>query len=111
MLTGRNEALFSAVSMMELLVQPIRRGGPVVGHVHDFLTHTTGLSFMPVDMPVAQEAATLRATHNFKPADALVIATGIVHQVSHLITNDEEWRKKLAPIKGRIQVTMPRDYL
>lgn len=108
---GRNEAIFSAVSMMELLVQPIRVGGPVVGHVHDFLTHTVGLRFEPIDMPIAQEAASLRATHRFKTPDALVIATGVVHQVSHLVTNDEQWRTKLAPLKNRFQVTMPKDYL
>jgi hypothetical protein len=40
-----------------------------------------------------------------------VIATGIVAQVAHLITNDTEWRPKLAPMKHRIQVTELRDYI
>jgi predicted nucleic acid-binding protein len=62
------------------------------------------LTLLPVDLHVAQEAASLRATHNFKTPDALVIATGIVGQVGHLVTNDAEWKKKLAPTGSRIQV-------
>ncbi len=107
----RNAALYSAVSVVELLIRPLRAGGPAVGHVNDFLSHTVGLRVVSINMAIAQEAASLRATHNFKTPDALVIATGIVYQVSHLLTNDELWRDRLAPLKERVRVTMPKDYL
>jgi predicted nucleic acid-binding protein len=96
---------------MELLVRPLRVAPKSAVHVHDFLTRWPNLSLLSVDLHVAQEAASLRATHNFRVADALVIATGLVGQVTHLLTNDVEWRKKLAPIKARVQVTELRDYI
>jgi predicted nucleic acid-binding protein len=109
--TGRNEALVSPVTAMELLVRPLRVAPRTASHVHAFLTNTPHLSLLATDLHVAQDAAALRATHNFKTADALVIATGIVGHVAHLVTNDAEWRKKLAPMKRRVQVTELRDYL
>ena len=109
--TGRNEAVVSPVSVMELLARPLRLSARGIVHVRQFLTTTPNLALLPIDLHVAQDGAALRATHHFKTADALVIATGIVAQVAHLITNDTEWRRKLAPMKRRIQVTELRDYV
>jgi len=109
--SGRNPATVSPVTAMELLVRPLRLSPSKAAHVHGFLTHAPHLTLLPLDLFVAQEAATLRATHKFKSVDALVIATGVVAQVHHLVTNDAEWRNKLAPIKDRIKVTMPKDYI
>jgi predicted nucleic acid-binding protein len=78
--------------------------------VHDFLVHSPNLTLLSIDLHVAQEAASLRATHSFKAPDALVIATGIVGQVGHLVTNDAQWQKKLASMGSRIQVTELGNY-
>jgi predicted nucleic acid-binding protein len=96
---------------MELLVRPLRVSPPAAAHVHAFLSHTPNLTLLPIDLHVAQEAASLRATHNFKTPDAFVIATGIVSQVHHLVTNDKLWRARLAPIKSRVAITLLRDYI
>ncbi len=109
--SGRNVAVVSPVTAMELLVRPLRVAPKGAVHIHDFLTHWPNLTLLPIDLHVAQEAASLRATHGFEPPDALVIATAIVGQVGHLMTNDAQWRKKLAPMKARIQVTELRDYV
>ena len=66
---------------------------------------------LPIDLHVAQEAAALRATHNLKTPDALVIATGIVGQVGHLVTNDKAWRTKLEPIKNRVATVELQAYV
>ncbi len=87
---------------MEVLVKPLRVAPKAAAHVNDFLTHWPNLALLPIDLHVAQEAASLRATHNFKTPDALVIATGIVGQVGHFVTNDKSWRTKLEPIKNRV---------
>lgn len=109
--SGRNPAIVSPVTAMEVLVRPLRAAPSGAVHVHGFLTRWPNLSLLATDIHVAQEAASLRATHGFKSPDALVIATGIVGQVAHLVTNDDQWRKKLTSIKERIQVTMLRDYV
>lgn len=103
--SGRNAAVVSTVTAMEILVQPLKVAPKSAAHVHAFLTHTPNLSLLSIDIHVAQEAASLRASYGFKTPDALIIATGLVGQVGHLITNDAAWQKKLAPMKGRINVT------
>jgi predicted nucleic acid-binding protein len=108
---GRNAGVVSMVTAMEVLVRPLRTAPAAALHVHDFLTHTPNVSLQPVDLHVAQEGASLRATHRFKTPDALVIATGVVSQVHHLVTNDADWESKLAPIKDRIRVTLLKNYL
>ncbi len=108
--SARNAAIISAVTAMELLVRPLRVAPRGAVHVHDFLTHWPNLTLLSVDLHVSQEAASLRAAHGFKVPDALIIASGIVSQVSHLLTNDSAWLKKLAPIENRVKVTELRAY-
>ena len=101
---GRNPAVISMVTVMELLVRPHRRSEWHYLHTLDFLTHHPNLRAQPIDLPVAQEAAGIRATYGLPAPDALVVATGIVAQVAFLITNDERWRKRLRPLAGRVGV-------
>ena len=110
-MSGRNEAVVSAVTAMELLVRPLKSGPRAAAHVHDFLTHTANLRLLSADLYVAQEGANLRATYNLRAPDALVAGTGIVAQVAHLVTNDKDWETKLAPLKARIKVTYLRNFL
>jgi predicted nucleic acid-binding protein len=110
-MSGRNEAVVSAVTVMELLVRPLKASPRAAAHVHDFLTHTANLRVLAADLHVAQEAANLRATYNFRAPDALVAGSGIVAQVAHLVTNDKDWQAKLAPLKARIMVTYLRNYV
>ena len=70
----------------------------------DFVTRFPNLRPMSVDLVTAQEAASLRAMFRLSMADSLIVATGIVAQVHHLVTNDADWVRKLQPIQGRIRV-------
>lgn len=110
---GRNEAVVSMVTVMEILVRPLRVGArPVYEQIIDFLSNFPNLRMLDINFSVAQEAATLRAVHNFRPPDALIIATGIVEGASHLVTNDDEWRRKLGAISPqRIEVCYLEDFL
>lgn len=109
---GRNTGIVSMVTAMEVLVEPLTVGpGEQYLHVMDFLQRFPNLNAQVVDLAVAQEAASLRAQHKFKPPDALVIGTGVVAQVGHLVTNDKEWKTKLASIAKRVKVCYLEDHL
>jgi predicted nucleic acid-binding protein len=107
---GRNPAVVSIVTAMELLVQPRRRSEWHYLHMVDFLTHHPNMRCQPIDLPVAQEAAGIRAMFGLATADSLVVATGIVAQVGYLVTNDERWKKRLKPIGNRIEVVFLNDF-
>lgn len=109
--SGRNPALVSMITVMEILVRPLRRSPPGHHTVLAFLRSHPNLEAVTVDLQVAQEAASLRATHRFAPPDALIIGTGIATQVGHLVTNDGTWKKKLAAITDRISVVEMADHL
>lgn len=107
---GRNEAIVSMVTMMEILVRPFRQSPPGHNTVLAFVSHHANLHALPLDLQMAQEAASLRASHRLPPPDALVVATGIAAQVGYLVTNDRAWKAKLDPISDRIRVVTLIDY-
>lgn len=104
---GRNPAIVSMVSVAETLIRPLRIGvTQPYDHLLDFLTQFPNLRSISTDLAVAQEAASLRAAFRLPMADALIVATGIVAQVHHLVTNDADWARRLQPISGRIKVCL-----
>jgi PIN domain nuclease of toxin-antitoxin system len=91
--SGRNYGLVSMVTVMEVLVRPLQVGAGQGQHSLTFLTRTPHLQPVEIDIHVAHQAAMLRAFFKLKPADALTIGTGLVHQVGHLVANDRKWTK------------------
>lgn len=108
---GRNPAVISMITVMELLVRPLQASPPGHHTVLAFLRTHPNLEPIPVDLQVAQEAAKLRADKKFKPADALVVGTGLAAQVRYLATNDHNWATKLSTMAARIAVVQVSDYL
>lgn len=102
--SGRNEAVISMVTAMEILIRPLRATPPGHHTVLAFLDHHPHLTAVPLDLQMAQDAAFLRAAYRFSPPDALIVGTGLASQVGHLVTNDLDWEPRLAPIAGRIKV-------
>ena len=109
--SGRNPAVVSMITVMEILVRPLRRTPPGHHTVLAFLRTHPNLTCVPVDLQVAQEAAHLRAAKRFSTPDALVVGTGIAAQVRHLVTNDRSWVTKLAEMSPRISVIRTGDHL
>jgi predicted nucleic acid-binding protein len=109
--TGRNAAIVSMVTAMELLVRPLRVSPAGQHTVLTFLRHHPNLTAVSLDLEMAQSAAMLRALHRFKPPDALVIGTGLACRVGHLVTNDFEWAKRLDSSAGGIRVCTLADHL
>ncbi len=104
--SGRNEAIVSMVTVMEILVRPLRASPPGHHTVLAFLRNQPNLTAVPLDLQMAQDAAFLRAAHRFPPPDALIIATGLATQVGHLVTNDGDWPTRLQPLDERIRVAL-----
>lgn len=110
--SGRNPAVVSAVTAMELLVRPLHIGAVDVSRrIMDFLTSFPNLQSLNVDLQIAQEAAFLRATLNLRSPDALIIAAGLTRSATHLVTNAAEWQRKLVTHSERVNVCYLESHL
>jgi predicted nucleic acid-binding protein len=87
---------YSAVSVMDLLVRPMVVGQHVAEAMMASLTQLANLHFVPVDAEVAKKAAEVRSKEKISPADALVVASGLVASCDAIISNDDRWKKRLA---------------
>lgn len=105
------QGYLSIASAPELLVRPIRAGQREFAFMHTFLTNFPHLSILPIDMTVAVQAATLRAHAGLRLPDAFVIASGLLAGCEAIVTNDEEWRKKLASSFTQFRWIYLADYL
>lgn len=108
---GRNAAVVSTVTVMEVLVEPLRRRRQVYRHVLDFLTNFPNVRTVEVSLAVAQEAAAVRATHNLRAPDALIVGTALAAGVRLVVTNEADWHKRLAPLAPRLSVVYLADHL
>ena len=108
---GRNPALVSMVSVMEILVRPLRDARPEYLHALDFLVRHPNLQLQPVDLPVAEEAARMRAMFGLAAPDALIVATGIANEATQLVTNDRRWTSRLQRVKSTMSVIHLADYI
>ena len=109
--SGRNPAVISMVTVMELLIRPLRATPPGHHTVLAFLGAAPHLTCVPIDLQVAQDAAHLRAGARLAPPDTLIVGTGIATQVRHLLTNDRAWSTRLAPLQPRIGVVLLSDHV
>ena len=103
---GRNPAVVSMVTVMEILVRPMRSVPPGHHTVLAFLRTFPNLECIPVDLQIAQDAAHLRADRRLTPPDALIVGTALAAQVRHVVTNDRAWSSKLAPMSERLSVVL-----
>jgi len=71
--------------------------------MHTFLTTFPNLTILPADLTVALQAATLRATTGIRLPDALVVASGMLAGCEAIVSNDEQWRRKLALLFRQFQ--------
>lgn len=110
---GRNPAVVSALTAMELLIPPMReQNHTLYRQVVFFLRNTPHLRVADTDFAVARDAAWLSATYNFKPPDALIMGTGRALHARHFVCNDAEWKRKLgSPSPVGISICYLEDHL
>jgi predicted nucleic acid-binding protein len=96
-------AYISVVSCMEMLVRPIRAGSADLGLVTEFLRELPNLHLIDVDLTVSLQAANIRALTRLSPPDALLVGTALLSGCEAIITNDEQWVRRAAPLYPRFR--------
>ena len=90
---GRNEAFISTISVMEVLVGPMKSRVDETVYV-DFLQRFPHLTCVPLGFESAYFAAQVRAKYGHKPPDALIIGTAMSVRAAKIVTNDASWKGK-----------------
>jgi predicted nucleic acid-binding protein len=104
---GRQMAVTSTVTIMELTVRPWQVGRPAVAREYEaLLVHFPHLTLADVTRDVARQAAQLRARFRLRPADALQVATAVVCGARAFVTND----RRLARLAPQLDVILLDDF-
>jgi predicted nucleic acid-binding protein len=104
---GRQRAVTSTVTVMELTVRPWHMGRPAVAREYEaMLVHFPHLTLADVTRDVARRAAQLRARYRLRPADALQVATALVHEATAMVSND----RQLARLASVLDVIILDDF-
>ncbi|MFQ6026381.1 MAG: type II toxin-antitoxin system VapC family toxin [Dehalococcoidia bacterium] len=86
---GEIRAVTSVVTLLEVLVHPLRRGNlELVQQYREFLLNSSGLTCADISSDVAPRAAELRSEYNLRTPDAIQIATALNHGAVWFLTND-----------------------
>lgn len=89
---------YSVMSAMELLIRPIRTGMQEFTFMHTFLSSYPNLRALPMDLSVALQAATVRATTNIRAPDAVIIASALLAGCEAIVCNDQQWIGRLSAL-------------
>ena len=92
---GAYDAVVSVISLLEVLVAPLRAGQTALAEQYrDLLSDTRGVTLIPVTAAaVAERAASIRAAQNLRVPDALIAATAISERCTHLLANDAKFAR------------------
>lgn len=102
---------YSVVSAAELLIRPIRTGVEQFTFMHTFLTQFPHFTALPMDLTVAVQAATLRASMGIPLPDAVIIASGLLAGCELIVTNDERWKNRGASLFRQFRWVYLQDYV
>ena len=92
--TGKCTAVVSELTLMELLVRPLQlEREDVVDEYEALLTHFPNVSLVAIRREILLKAAALRARYGLRTPDAVIVATGILHGATRIITNDRHWKR------------------
>lgn len=94
---------FSVVSAAELLVRPYQWGASELALMQAFLAGFPNLMALPMDLSVASQAAAIRAASGVRLPDAIIMATGITSGCEAIVSNDEQWKRKMEPLFGHFR--------
>lgn len=86
---GQVAAVTSALTLLEVMVLPLRNGDTATAQQYEkLLLHSRGLTLADIDHAVLRRAAELRATAKVRTPDAIQLATAICTSSRYFVTND-----------------------
>ena len=81
----------SSVTLLEVLVKPLREGQTgVAKQYRDILTTASGIALFDITSAIAEQAAQLRAKYNLRTPDAIQLATCIEIGADYFLSNDNK---------------------
>src|SRR5205823_9206029 len=90
--TGTIEIVSSELTLMEVLVGPLKSGNTTLETAFEQALLGTGMRLLPITQPILREAARLRATTRLRTPDALHAATAQQAGCVLFVTNDAGFR-------------------
>ena len=104
---GNIEAITSTITLLEVLVHPLRVGNETLaGKYREILLFSEGLTTIEILHEISEIASRLRAKYSIRTPDAIQIAVGIRYGASKFLTNDPDLKKV-----SDIEVLVLDDYL
>lgn len=85
---GDFSVVTSAVTLLEVLVHPLRINNIELAAEYRDILLNSRLMTLEVSNTIAEQAARLRATHNIRTPDAIQISAALNAGASHFFTND-----------------------
>ena len=83
-------AVSSLITLTEVLPQPLRQNAhELAQRYRNFLLKSRNFVLFPVDAPIAERAAEIRARYQYRTPDAIQLATGLEHNATLFIANDK----------------------
>lgn len=84
------KAITSTVTLLEVLVHPIRIGNDVLAEEYrDILLYSEGITTYDISNEISEIASGLRAKYSIRTPDAIQIATGIYYEADYFLSNDK----------------------
>jgi predicted nucleic acid-binding protein len=91
---GKNIGVCSALSLLEVLVQPYRKNREdLVNQFYALLTTYPNLNWIELTVEIADLGARLRAKYQIKTPDAILLATALHSKATGFIGNDIQLKR------------------
>lgn len=90
---GEKRGVCSYVTLLEILIKPFRRSRPdLANRYRETLLDQPHFEMLALERSVADEAARIRASHDFRVPDAIHLATALLGRADVFLTNDRRLR-------------------
>lgn len=87
----------SALTLGELLVQPLRRNDTKLAHEYERLLTSPGVHVVDFNLPAARLFAAIRHDPSIKAPDAIQLSVAAASRCDLFVTNDERLSRKIVP--------------